>query len=59
MLKFGNREFNNLQEQVLVNANGIEEIKQSLGTALPNPIAGPQGPRGEIGPQGVAGTHAA
>lgn len=59
MLKFGNKEFNNLQEQVLVNANSIEELKQSLGTALPNPIAGPQGPMGPQGPQGVAGTHSA
>lgn len=57
MLKFGNREFNNLQEQVLVNANSIEEIKQSLGTALPNPIAGPQGPQGPKGPKGDTGTH--
>lgn len=57
MLKFGNREFNNLQEQVLVNANSIEEIKQSLGTALPNPIAGPQGPQGPKGLKGDTGTH--
>lgn len=54
MLKFGNKEFNNLQEQVLENANDILEIKQGLGTALPNPIAGPAGP---IGPQGVQGVQ--
>ena len=52
-----NKQFNNLQEQVLVNANSIEEIKQSLGTALPNPIAGPQGPQGPKGPKGDTGTH--
>lgn len=59
MLKFGNKEFNNLQEQVLENANEILEIKQSLGTALPNPIEGPegpQGPQGIAGPQGVRGS---
>ena len=57
MLKFGNKEFNNLQEQVLENANDILEIKQSLGTALPNPIAGPEGPVGPQGPQGVPGQN--
>lgn len=57
MLKYGNREFNNLQEQVLENANAIEEIKQGLGDALPNPIAGPQGPVGPQGPQGPQGQN--
>lgn len=57
MLKFGNKEFNNLQEQVLENANDILEIKQSLGTALPDPIAGPVGPQGPQGPQGVPGQN--
>lgn len=57
MLKFGNREFNNLQEQVLENANDILEIKQSLGTALPNPIAGPTGPQGPVGATGPQGTR--
>jgi hypothetical protein len=57
MLKFGNKEFNNLQEQVLVNANEIESIKQSLGEALPEPIPGPQGPVGPEGPQGKSGTN--
>lgn len=57
MLNFGNKEFRNLQEQVLKNANDVEEIKQSLGTALPNPIPGPQGPVGEsiTGPRGERG----
>lgn len=55
MLKFGNKEFKNLQEQVLSNANEILEIKQSLGDALPNPIAGPQGPQGDKGQQGDKG----
>lgn len=57
MLKFGNKEFNNLQEQVLENANDILEIKQSLGDALPNPIVGPQGPIGPQGPQGIPGQN--
>lgn len=58
MLNFGNKEFRNLQEQVLQNANDLETIKQSLGTALPNPIAGPQGPAGQsiVGPQGERGS---
>ena len=57
MLNFGNKQFNNLQEQVLVNANEIESIKQSLGGALPEPIPGPQGPIGPEGPQGKSGTN--
>lgn len=57
MLNFGNKQFNNLQEQVLVNTNEIESIKQSLGGALPEPIPGPQGPVGPEGPQGKAGTN--
>lgn len=58
MLNFGNKEFRNLQEQVLQNANDLETIKQSLGTALPDPIAGPQGPKGDtvIGPRGERGS---
>ena len=55
MLNFGNKEFRNLQEQVLYNANSIEEIKQGLGDALPNPIPGPEGPQGSEGPQGECG----
>lgn len=49
MLNFGNKEFRNLQEQVLQNADELQEIKQSLGTALPNPIPGPVGPQGPVG----------
>lgn len=57
MLNFGNKEFRNLQEQVLQNANDLQEIKQSLGDSLPNPIPGPQGPVGPQGPQGVPGQN--
>lgn len=58
MLNFGNKEFRNLQEQVLKNADDLEQIKQSLGTALPNPIPGPQGPMGRpgIGQKGERGS---
>lgn len=56
-MKFGNKEFRNLQEQVLKNANDILEILQSLGSALPNPIAGPQGPSGPQGPKGSTGAR--
>lgn len=48
----------NLQEQVLYLTEKVKEIMQSLGRALPSPIAGPQGPagpRGETGPQGEEG----
>jgi len=53
-----NKTFRNLQEQVGKNANDIEEIKQSLGNALPDPIPGPEGPegpQGDTGPEGPRG----
>lgn len=58
MLNFGNKEFRNLQAQVIENANELEKIKQSLGTALPDPIPGPQGPMGRpgVGIQGERGS---
>ena len=34
----------NLEEQVLYLTNELIKIKQSLGTALPDPIEGPEGP---------------
>lgn len=45
----------NLEEQVLYLTNELIKIKQSLGTALPDPIAGPQGEQGIQGLRGVQG----
>ena len=45
----------NLEEQVLYLTNELIKIKQSLGTALPDPIEGPEGPEGPEGQRGVSG----
>lgn len=45
----------NLQEQVLYLTNELIKIKQSLGTALPDPIEGPEGPEGPEGQRGAQG----
>lgn len=45
----------NLQEQVLYLTNELNKIKQSLGTALPDPIEGPEGPEGPEGQRGEQG----
>lgn len=45
----------NLQEQVLYLSEELEKIKQSLGTALPDPIEGPEGPEGPEGQRGAQG----
>ena len=42
----------NLEEQVLYLTQELEKIKQSMGSALPDPIPGPQGVQGEQGVQG-------
>ena len=57
MINIDGKEFRNLQEQVGKNKADIDEIKQSLGSALPDPIPGPQGEPGAsiIGPQGPRG----
>lgn len=57
MITIDGKEFRNLQEQVGKNKADIDEIKQSLGSALPDPIPGPQGEPGAsiIGPQGPRG----
>lgn len=39
----------NALEQIEANKNDITEIKQGLGDALPNPIPGPEGPKGDVG----------
>lgn len=55
MLEFGNKEFRNLQEQVGKNMDDITSIKQSMGSALPDPIEGPEGPQGPKGDTGDTG----
>lgn len=39
----------NALEQIEKNKDDITEIKQGLGDALPNPIPGPKGPKGDVG----------
>lgn len=45
----------NIEQQVLENSLQIKKILQSLGRALPHPIAGPQGPQGATGERGPKG----
>lgn len=45
----------NIEQQVLENSLQIKKILQSLGSALPQPIAGPQGPQGATGERGPKG----
>lgn len=45
----------NLEEQVLYLTQELEKIKQSLGNALPDPIAGPKGDPGDQGERGLQG----
>lgn len=53
MLNFGNKEFRNLQEQVLKNQEDILTLKQEgMGH---EPIPGPEGPEGQKGSQGEQG----
>lgn len=49
MITIDNKEFRNALEQIAKNKDDIAEIKQGLGDALPNPIPGPQGPKGDVG----------
>lgn len=49
------KEYRNLQEQVGYLTEEFTKIKQSLGDALPDPIAGPTGPTGSTGPKGEQG----
>lgn len=59
-----NRTFNGkilTDEQSAINAliEAVEQIEQSMGSALPDPIEGPQGgqgPQGERGPEGPKGS---
>ena len=49
MITIDNKELRNALEQIAKNKEDIAEIKQGLGDALPNPIPGPQGPKGDVG----------
>lgn len=49
MITIDNKELRNALEQIAKNKDDITEIKQGLGDALPNPIPGPQGPKGDVG----------
>lgn len=49
MITIDNKELRNALEQIAKNKDDITEIKQGLGNALPNPIPGPQGPKGDVG----------
>lgn len=49
MITIDNKELRNALEQIEKNKDDITEIKQGLGDALPNPIPGPQGPKGDVG----------
>lgn len=47
--------YRNPQEQLQYVTDEVEKIKQSLGSALPDPIPGPEGPAGATGPKGNPG----
>jgi len=49
----------NIQEQVEKNREDILSVKQSMGSALPEPIAGPKGDTGDTGPIGPTGPRGA
>lgn len=49
MITIDNKELRNALEQIAKNKDDITKIKQGLGDALPNPIPGPQGPKGDVG----------
>lgn len=53
MLKFGNKEFNNLQEQVLKNTNDLQKFIELTGSVIG--VKGDKGDTGERGPQGLTG----
>ena len=55
MITIDDKEYRNLQEQVGYLTEELKKLKQSLGSALPEPIEGPQGPQGETGATGPQG----
>ena len=55
MIEFDGKKFLNEQEAYLYCMENIKKIYQILGSAAPEPIAGPTGPQGATGPQGVTG----
>ena len=59
MLEINGKKFLNEQEAICYLLNEVQTLKQSLGSALPDPIEGPEGPTGPTGatgPQGERGT---
>ena len=55
MFEYDGKKFLNEQEAIAYALDQITKIKQSLGDALPNPIAGPTGPAGATGATGPTG----
>ena len=55
MIMIDEKEYRNLQEQVGYLTEELTKLKQSLGGALPDPIAGPTGPTGPTGATGPQG----
>ena len=52
MIEFDGKKFLNEQEAYLYCMEQINQIRQILGNAAPEPIAGPTGPQGATGPRG-------
>lgn len=55
MITIDEKEYRNLQEQVGYLTEELKKLKQIFGSALPDPIQGPQGPQGETGATGPQG----
>lgn len=55
MLEINGKKFLNEQEAICYLLNEVQTLKQSLGSALPDPIEGPEGPEGPTGPTGPTG----
>lgn len=55
MLEINGKKFLNEQEAICYLLNKVQTIEQSMGSALPDPIEGPEGPQGPEGPTGPTG----
>ena len=55
MLEINGKKFLNEQEAICYLLNEVQTLKQSLGSALTDPIEGPKGPQGPEGPTGPTG----